>query len=225
MAAQAETMSAAFARNARALRIGAGLKADQVAKAVTARGLHWAPSRVSELEMGRVAPTLSTLLVLSAAYSELRAEPVALADWFAGDGDVELPDTLHAPLAVVRASLKGKSANLPTPSISTTEVLLQDYLAQRAGLKPIPPASLKKLSAIWDQCGEAEDRAARALGIDQGTLCEFMLDLWGTTLSSKRDQLAGPDANAQKRGRIARELRRQLREAIANGKHSKIRNS
>lgn len=216
-------MSAAFARNARALRVSANLKADQVARAVTARGLHWAPSRVSELEMGRIAPSLSTLLVLSAAFSDLRREPVALADWFAGDGDVELTETLQVPLAVVRSSLRGKAASLPTPSFSTTEALLQDYLAQRADLEPIPPARLKKLSSIWDQCGEAEDRAARALGIDQGSLCELMLDLWGTTLSTKRDQLAGPDANAQKRGRIARELRKQLREAIANGKHRKVR--
>lgn len=214
-----ESLSAAFARNARALRIGAGLKADQVARAVTAHGLHWTPSRVSELEMGRIAPTLSTLLVLSAAFSDLRGEPVTLADWFAGDGQVELTDTLQAPLAVVRTALNGKPAALPEPSISATDVLMQDYLAQRAGAKPISRARLKKLSGIWDQWGEAEARAARALGVDQGTLCELMLDLWDTTLSLKRDQLAGPDANAQKRGRVARDLREQLRRAISNGEH------
>lgn len=214
-----ETISAAFARNARALRIGAGLKADQVARAVTARGLHWAPSRVSELEMGRIAPTLATLLVLSAAFSDLRGEAVTFADWFAGDGEVELTDTLQVPLDVIRTALNGKPPTPPRPGTSTTEVLMQDYLAQRVGGKPISRARLKKLSAIWDQCGEAEDRAARALGIDQGSLCELMLDLWGTTLSVKRDQLAGPDANAQKRGRVARELREQLREALSNGEH------
>ena len=80
-------------------------------------------------------------------------------------------------------------------------------------------ARLKKLSAIWEQCGEAEDRAARDLGIDLGSLCELMLDLWGTSLSLKRDQIAGPNSNAQKRGRVARELRKQLREALSNGKY------
>ena len=172
--------------------------------------------------MGRIAPTLSTLLVLSAAFSDLRGEPVTLADWFAGDGQVALTDTAQAPLALIRAALNGAQINLPEPSISTTEVLLQDYLAQRVYPKPLSRGQLKKLSAIWDQCGEAEDRAARALGIDQGTLCELMLDMWGTTLSAKRDQIAGPDANAQKRGRIARELREQLRGAISNGKHRKV---
>lgn len=214
-----ESVSTAFARNARALRVGAHLKADQVARAVTARGLHWAPSRVSELEMGRIAPTLPTLLVLSAAFSDLLGQPVTLADWFSGDGQVELTDTLQVPLALVRAALKGKPADLPQPSVSSNEVLMHDYLAQRTGAKPISGTRLKKLSEIWDHWGEPEDRAARALGIDQGTLCELMLDLWGTTLSLKRDQLAGSNANAQKRGRVARELRKQLREAISSGEY------
>lgn len=214
-----ESLSAAFARNARSLRIAAGLKADQVARAVTARGLHWAPSRVSELEMGRIAPTLSTLLVLSAAFADLLGRPVTLADWFAGDSQVGLTDTLHAPLAVVRSSLTGQAVSLPEPNISTTEVLVKDYLAHRIGDEKISRSRLRQLSAIWDQCGEAEIRAARALGVDRGTLCEVMLDLWGTTLTAKRDELAGPDANAQKRGRIARALREQLRVAIDSGEH------
>ena len=163
----AESVSAVFARNARSLRTGAELKADQVARAVTARGLHWAPSRVSELEMGRIAPTLSTLLVLSAAFSDLRGEPVTLADWFAGDGQVALTDTAQAPLALIRAALNGAQINLPEPSISTTEVLLQDYLAQRVYPKPLSRGQLKKLSAIWDQCGGHPMRVnARHVGHD-----------------------------------------------------------
>lgn len=169
--------------------------------------------------MGRIAPTLPTLLVLSAAFSDLLGQPVTLADWFSGDGQVELTDTLQVPLALVRAALKGKPADLPQPSVSSNEVLMHDYLAQRTGAKPISGTRLKKLSEIWDHWGEPEDRAARALGIDQGTLCELMLDLWGTTLSLKRDQLAGSNANAQKRGRVARELRKQLREAISSGEY------
>lgn len=214
-----ESLSAVFARNARALRVGAELKADEVARAVTAHGLHWAPSRVSELEMGRIAPTLSTLLILSAAFSDLRGESVLLADWFAGESLVAIADTVHVPLADVRAALDGLPVGLPEPSVSGTEILMQDYLANRLDQKPLSRGQLKKLSAIWNQCGEAESRAARALGIDQGTLCELMLEIWGTTLTAKRDELAGPDANAQKRGRVARELREELRRAISFGKH------
>lgn len=222
---QAEFLSAVFARNARDLRTGAGLRTEEVAKAVSARGLNWVTSRVSELEMGRIAPTLSTLLVLSAAFSDLLGEPITLADWFAGDEQVELTESVHVPLALVRAALSGVAVSLPAPSVSMAQVQLQEYLAQRKDQSPISPGHLKKLAAIWDQFGGAEDRAAKTLGVDRGTLCELMLDLWGTTLSAKRDQLAGPAANAQKRGRIARDLKDQLREAIANGKPSKIRDS
>jgi transcriptional regulator with XRE-family HTH domain len=220
---QAESVSAVFASNARALRTGAGLRTEEVAKAVTARGLRWVPSRVSELEMGRIAPTLATLLILSAAFTDLRGEPVVLADWFEGDGFVDLTETVQVPLAIVRAALNGVPVSLPESRVSFAEVLMQEYLEERVSPKSLSPARLKKLTVIWDQYGGAEDRAARALGIDQGTLCELMLDLWGTTLSAKRDELAGPDANSQKRGRIARELREQLRGAIANGERRKIR--
>jgi hypothetical protein len=41
--------------------------------------------------------------------------------------------------------------------------------------------------------------------------------LWGQSLSAKRDELAGADANAQRRGQISRQLKEQLRKAIIDG--------
>jgi hypothetical protein len=35
--------------------------------------------------------------------------------------------------------------------------------------------------------------------------------------SDERDQRAGPDANAQKRGRVSRELKAELKEAVSRG--------
>jgi hypothetical protein len=41
--------------------------------------------------------------------------------------------------------------------------------------------------------------------------------LWHRTFSEERDRRAGPDANQQKRGRVSRELRTELENAIADG--------
>lgn len=206
-----------LARSARDLRINAGLKAEHVARAVTGRGLTWAPSRVSELEMGRISPTLPTLMILSAAFADLLGRPVALTEWFAGEGQVALTDTVVVPLSVVRAALSGGPVGLPEPRVSATELLLQQYMSDRVDPQPLPRGRRKKLWEIWNQSGEAEARAAKALGVDPGTLAELMLDTWGHTLSIERDTRAGEGANAQKRGRIARELREELREVINNG--------
>ena len=212
-----ESLALVFARNARDLRINAGLKAEHVARAVTARGLTWAPSRVSELEIGRISPTLPTVMILSAAFADLLGRPVALTEWFAGDGQVALTDTTVVPLAVVRAALSGGPVGLPEPRVSATELLLQQYISDRVDPKPLPRGRRTKLWEIWNQSGEAESRAAKALGVDPGALAELMLDTWGHTLSTERDIRSGQGANAQKRGRIARELREELRKAINNG--------
>jgi hypothetical protein len=44
-----------------------------------------------------------------------------------------------------------------------------------------------------------------------------MADKWKHTLSAERDERAGPDASAQKRGQITRQLREELRKALADG--------
>ena len=53
-------------------------------------------------------------------------------------------------------------------------------------------------------------RQAKALGIEPARLAQLCFRLWGGTFSEERDRRAGPHANAQKRGRVARELRAEL---------------
>ena len=48
-------------------------------------------------------------------------------------------------------------------------------------------------------------------------LVEAMADAWGCSLSAKRDQLAGPDVSAQRRGIITRQLREELRKTLDDG--------
>jgi hypothetical protein len=43
--------------------------------------------------------------------------------------------------------------------------------------------------------------------------------LWKRTFSQERDRRAGPEANAQKRGQVSRELRKELQAVIEAATH------
>jgi hypothetical protein len=77
-----------------------------------------------------------------------------------------------------------------------------------------PPALQKvtrpRYRAILAEWSDSDARLARSLGIDRSTAAAAMAVTWGKTFVAHRDERAGPDANAQKRGRIARELKAEL---------------
>ena len=203
------SVSQVLGQTASRLRTTHSLKIEQVAKAVTARGLRWTPARVSELESGKVAATVSNLVILTAAFNDLLKTSMRLADWFDDEGIVTLTDEVAIPLGELREIVAGAKVSMPpaTPGAAAEKILA--YLETHN----LPKGRQKKLWAIYRDYGEAEERAAAALGVDKETLCGLMLDLWGETLSARRDRIADPAANAQKRGRIARQLRHELEEA------------
>ena len=71
---------------------------------------------------------------------------------------------------------------------------------------------------MWDDYGEAEERLARDLGLDRDRLTAEMCVLWGRAFHVERDEIAerdaGPGVTKQKRGRVARTLKAQLRTVL-----------
>jgi len=61
---------------------------------------------------------------------------------------------------------------------------------------------------------EADARIAGSLGLSAYRAAELMTELWGRSFSDERDRRGGPGANAQKRGRISRDLKQELQGAI-----------
>jgi hypothetical protein len=78
-------------------------------------------------------------------------------------------------------------------------------------------ASGDGVGGVLDQSGLTEDRLAKRLGISRERLATLSFQLWRGTFSEERDRRAGHDANQQKRGRVSRELRAELEEALADG--------
>jgi hypothetical protein len=73
------------------------------------------------------------------------------------------------------------------------------------------------VAKLLQRSGLAEQRLAQRLGVSRARLAATSLRLWKKTFSEKRDELAGQDANAQKRGQVSRALRAKLEKALADG--------
>ena len=73
-------------------------------------------------------------------------------------------------------------------------------------------------------CGAAGHRGVYASSTDRGSYMSStvppnaaMAKLWKRTFVAERDRRAGPDANAQRKGQISRQLKAQLEKALSDG--------
>jgi hypothetical protein len=81
-----------------------------------------------------------------------------------------------------------------------------------------PNLTTTDLEQIRQRSGLTEDRIAQRLEISRDRMAAVSFRLWqGRTFGEERDRRAGPGANQQKKGRITRDLRGELEEALADG--------
>ena len=186
----APTIAEIVGRNAQ--RIRGDRRTDEVAVAARSTGLKWGTGRVSELESGKVSPTLPTLIALCMALSDVSRRPVALADVVWHDGPVKINEALTIDGSDLTDALRGEPADWRREG--TADALLA--------------------MAVRQAGGEAEQRAAQSLGITGRRFKELAAELWGRPFAEERDARAGADANAQKRGRVARQLKAEMQAAL-----------
>ena len=193
--------------NARALRLGAEIKAERFAYEATSVGLPWTTGRVGDFEHGRIPPDLGTIYAAAVALGRLIGRPVTLAELLATGEPVAVNDALTigatallGEIVPVRGRLGGKG------TLSATAVPVRGRLGGKG-----------TLSATAVPVLETDYRMCRNIGVDRGTGVAAMVALWGRPFSAERDRRAGPDANAQRRGIVARALKAELKKAIADG--------
>jgi len=217
---EAPTVAEVVGRNVRKLR--GGHTADELARAARREGLKWGSGRVSELEAGKVSPTLPTLFVLAQALHVVTGQSVSLADLVRADGLIRINDKLEvkagklvesvseSPVDLTLGDLPGGVARAVDAVRKMTAELseLPDYL------QDMPVTDARE---TMDNTGEAEARIAKGLGISALRMRWESAYLWKNSFSAERDRRAGPDANAQKRGRVSRELKAELRASISRG--------
>ena len=221
-------------QNAKRLRDGAGATLDEVAKAARAYGLgNWGTGRVSDLEHGKVSPTLSTLIALSLALGDVHGQPIRLAELVEHDGMVALTGELVVTSEALSRFVAGDEVQLlvddvppeAVPDVDWEHALVDEPRRRREILKLLPELGKVEMPVMLQverQSGEAELKMARALGVDRWLVDLASAARWGRTLAAERDDRAGTDANAQKRGRITRELKAELEatlRAVLDGDH------
>lgn len=203
---------------ANAKRLRGEVPGDRLAGAARRRGLNWGTGRIADLEAGRVSPTYPMLVALALALGDIREEPIKLSDLVVHDGFVSVTGDLvleGGALAryVTDAPVEVLVRDMPTGQDELAEIrrleaeTLESVRIFRGVTEPI-------VAHVLDGTGEAEDRAARALGVGDDVIAVASAHLWQQSLSDERDERAGRDASAQKRGRITRQLYAELKAVI-----------
>ena len=200
--------------NARKLRGGA--TADELARVARSGGLNWGTGRISDLEHGRVSPTVQTLVLLAGALTVLHNAPVTLADLVEHDGMIELAKGFTVSGRAVQRYLRGAPVQIEPQDIP--DILEEGRKREEADVKKLP-TRLQKVKPVdiynvYLESGETEERVAKALGVERSIVDRASALLWKSSISVERDRLAGPEASNQARGRITRQLREELRAAI-----------
>lgn len=212
-------MSEAAGASARAIRTAADATLAEVARAAKAVGLPWSSGRVGDFESGRIAPSLPTLIAVAGALTMVVQEKtIGLPDLFEVDGRVQINPELTLEADRLRGLLRGDGFEVVIHDLADEDHVLQrlndsaqEMLDQIEALPDhLPRPSFRVLRDLT----EGDERLARALAVDKVTAAAAMTRLWNKTFVQRRDELAGPGANAQKKGIVTRQLKSELQAVI-----------
>lgn len=208
-------LSKVLAANARRIRGSATL--DDVARAARVYGANWTPGRVSDLEHGRVSPTLQTLVITALALGDVHDSNVTVAELIESDEKISLTAGFSITSDLLKLMLSGDEDAYSRLVDRAAGAAVKEWDEARrkwpTRLRKVKMGQLWQVSADF---GEPETLLARDLGLDRDRLIAEMAGLWGRSFHVERDERAGEGANAQKKGRVARQLKAELK-AVLDG--------
>jgi transcriptional regulator with XRE-family HTH domain len=189
--------------NVRRRRLDAKVTLDQFAQAARFCGLSaWSTGRVGDLEAGRIATlTLETLYAVALALHQATGRPVSLADLLTGEEPVQINDKLTVDTSALRGAVSGE------PATGSTDAL------DRLGAVMHKGTTTALARMLLDEFRESDVRMCKTLGVSPEVGAAAMAKLWRRTFSAERDHRAEPDANAQRKGQISRQLKTELEKA------------
>lgn len=218
---ESTNLSERFGQNARSIRTTGGATLNEIAVAARNHGLPWHTGRVGDIEAGRVAPRLETVLVLAIALTETTGQPVTVSELFDGTGSVKITDKLTVTANALAAAFSDDKApgqwsgsDIPSGRQRAAETFhdaAKDVDQVPAYLDDI---SIDLQETVEQQSGEAERRTAKSLNITGPHLVAVSARLWGRSMSAERDHRAGPDASVKTRGHYTRNLKAELRAEV-----------
>jgi transcriptional regulator with XRE-family HTH domain len=226
---KSEPLAVVIGHNFRRLRTEAGLTQNDLAKHAKVHGLRWTASKVGDFESGRTAPTFATVLAATEALSRASKRNVSLSELVESQGFVEITDKFDPTGTTLAAILSGQRtweglargevgyyARTPL-DMSGFRERTQRRAAELERYPEYGKIRVKDLEPVFERQGLDEQRVAKRLEISAELLAAVSWTLWRRSFSDERDRRAGGDANAQKRGRVSRELQAELRGRLDRG--------
>jgi transcriptional regulator with XRE-family HTH domain len=207
----AELLAVVIGKNAHRLRTNAELTLDQVSVAAQIRGLKWSESRVADFEAGRgVAPNLTTLIAVVLALQDAGCAEATFLELLRSEAPIQINDSLlMSDKQLVNLIFRWPVTGQWSPETMTAAI--------KASWEHFEASVLPTL--LTTPPGATEERTWKALGISGTKLTELSRTLWNRTFPEERDRRAGAGANAQKRGQISRQMRKELQAAIEAATH------
>lgn len=201
------TLAETIGRNVNLLRLELGLTMEQVASAGKSfLGLSWSAGSIGAIEKGRFKPTLDTLLAIATVIPNTKSIL---------EGRASLD---YSPPIPLLSLISGSDHIQISPSRMISPDDLVSWMREEGGFKPqftLAYAThgdlIGSISSISAQPSVAEARIAEKAGINPEDLLRVSSKLWGQGIEARRDALAGPDASAQKKGRITRTLIEEIK--------------
>lgn len=235
-------LSRALGERLKALRQTAGVSAEQVAEAARDLGLSWRRATVAQIENGDRGLSAEELVLLPLLLGLGLALPHSWEELIGEGENLRLGPAVAVDRSVVVEVLSGRAgeiglgAGIDAPLRERERAALSAFNAAlpyvRAWWEAAwPGASLAQLSRVReDAAHEAEQKAARKLGVSTLVLSAAAHRTWGRGLSDERDarveEQSGDDASPRSmqavRGHVTRRLlaevepmAREVAEAVA----------
>lgn len=221
--------TAAIGRRLKALREAAGVRQEDVSTAARACGLSWGRSTVAMLEAGNRRLDWYEFLLLPVVLQVSQVGSYTLPELLAGDDEmVELTPQAHATRAELARLLAEGPEFLDLNGWKLPGVLsgaeVMETIVDRARWRRKGHTAEQVEILMREAAGEAEQVAARKLGVTPYAVAVGARRLWGRSLTAVRDARAadagelGAESLRAVRGHVTRELLDELRAHLEGGR-------
>lgn len=209
----AKSVAVVIGENVRRIRERDGITLSAVAAGAVEIGAKWNAAAVRRIEAGTFNVTVPTVVVLVYALTHATGRPVTTLDILAADGPIAITDTDEVTTSDLLSILGGSAVE---DRLAVTDFDWSKwYAGAKEAMKDYPPGvTIGEVRNNRKAPTEQDARLAKSLGLSTGALHAWAVRQWGRGFFEERDSRAGSDANAQKKGIVARQLKAELRAAI-----------
>ena len=183
---------------------------DEVASVARELGMKWTSGNIATIEAGKVRPTLQNLMVLTYTFGKLHDRPMRPSELFAGTSFIEsgVGDWRTTADGLDDWWATGRDPLLPSADGLTESMMRYVERDMPEGI------TIGDFKGAEQRVTSRDVRLARSLDIAPRAFRMWSEQLWGRGFEDERDDRAGAGATAQKKGRVARVLKDELRAKI-----------